>query len=92
MADAEALLQMREHLIAAAQHAGNIGANLDVILADGLAAQHRVISHRLGNLSHVQVEPPRDFSEHVIADESVIILRVHHHRDQRRALERIAAD
>ena len=51
--DLEPRLEVIENLVAAAQHAGNIRANLDVIFPDRLAAQHRVIQKRFRNLNDV---------------------------------------
>src|SRR5882762_2196189 len=60
------------------------------MLAPGLAMQHRVIRQRFLDLHVVQVQPPPDFRDHLVADASLLILRVHQHGDQRAALHRIA--
>ena len=73
-----------------AAHAGNVGADLNVIFSSALAAQHGVIRHCLGDLQNIQVEPERDFADHVIADVSELILRVDQHGNQRRSFHRIA--
>src|SRR6266851_2192660 len=90
VADFEALLGLVEQLIAAAQHARDVGADLHVVLAHGLAAQHGVIRQRLFHLHRAQIEPLRDFRDHFVAYAAVLVLRVHHHGNERAALEGIA--
>ena len=79
-------------LVAAAQHAGNIGADLNVIAPGRLAAQHRVIRERFGDLKSVQVQALRNFLENLIAQETELILGIEHHGNQRGALDGIASD
>ena len=59
------------------------------MLAHRLAVQHRVVLERLFDLNGVQVQPLRDFRDHLVADEAVLVLRIHQHRNQRAALHRI---
>ena len=92
IADAQALLHVRVKFVAATQHAGNVGADLNVIASDGLAAQHGVIRQSFGDLSHVQVQAQGDIREQLIAEEAEIILRVHHHGDQRGTLHGVASE
>ncbi len=82
VADFQALLGLVEQLIAATQHAR--------VLAHRLAAEHGVIGQRLFHCHRSQVQPPRDFRNHFVADVAIFILRVHHHGDERAALERVA--
>ena len=53
---AGAFLSMFVKFVAAAQHAGDVGADLDVIAPSGLAAQHGVVGERFSDLDDVQVE------------------------------------
>ena len=53
VADAELVLAVVEDLVAAAQHAGDVGADLHVVLAGGLGAQHGVVAE---DVAHVEVE------------------------------------
>ncbi len=89
VADLQALLGALEEFIAAAEHAGHIGADLNVMLAHGLAPQHRIIGEGFLDLKGVEIEAPGDLRDHFIADGAVLILRVHEHRDERAALKRI---
>jgi hypothetical protein len=81
--DLELFLHEFVELIAAAQHAGHIRADLNVKFPCPMAAQHRVILHRFGDLQSIQIEAARDFADHVIADVAELILRVQQHGDQR---------
>src|SRR6266852_6201113 len=90
VADFEALLGLVQQLIAAAQHARDVGADLHVVPAHGLAAQHGIIRQRLFHLHRAQIQPLRDFRDHFIAYAAVLVLRVHHHGNERAALEGIA--
>src|ERR1700730_15087091 len=90
MANFQALLRALEKSVAALKHARHIGANLHVVLAHGLAVQHRVVLQSLFNLHVVEPQPAPDLLDHLVAHAAVFILRVHHHGDQRAALGRIA--
>ena len=54
--DAELLLDMIDHLLRAAQHAGNIGAHRDVMAANGFGLEHRI---KGGDLIHLDVRQPK---------------------------------
>src|ERR1700722_12441951 len=49
MADAELVLKMVEEVVTTAQHATDVGADLDVVLAYGLEAKHGIVS---GDVAH----------------------------------------
>ncbi len=76
--------------VAAAHHAGNVGADLDVIAPGGLAAKHRIVSQRFGDLQDIEVEALGDFLEDLVAERAELILRVEHHGNQRGSLDRVA--
>src|SRR5215472_3253479 len=90
VADFQAFLGTLEDFVAAHQHASDVGANLHVMLAHGLAMQHRVVRQRFFDLDIVQIQSARDFRNHFVADVAVFVLRVHQHRNQRAALDGIA--
>ena len=52
VADAELVLEALEDLVAAAQHAADVGADLHVVLAGRLEAQHGVVG---GHVAHVEL-------------------------------------
>ena len=56
-------------------------------LAHGLAVQHGVVGESFFDLNVVQVQPPRDFRDHLVADAAIFVLRVHQHGNQRAAFE-----
>src|SRR6202022_2317981 len=89
VADFELLLNELIQLIPAAQHAGNVCADLHVIFSRALTAQHRVIPHRLGDLQRIQVKAARDRCNHVLGDVTELVLRVKQHGNQRRTPEGI---
>ena len=90
VADFQALFGSLENVVAAAQHAGDVGADLHVVLAHRLAMQHGVILERFLDLHGAKIEARGDFRDHFVADETEFVLRVHQHRDQRAALDRIS--
>ncbi len=78
-----------ENIVTATQHASDVGADLDVMLAHRLAMQHRVVGERLFDLNGAEIEASGNFRDHFVADETEFVLRVQQHRDQRAALDRI---
>jgi hypothetical protein len=91
VADTEPPLAVLQDAVAAAEHAGDVRADLQVIFAGGFASQHGVVGQRLGHLQDVQIEPPRDFFDQRIAEVAKLILGKQQHRHQRRALARVAS-
>src|SRR5262249_34639285 len=89
VADFEALFGVLQQLCTAAQHTGDIGADLHVVLADGFAVQHRVVSQGLLDLHVVEVEAPRDFGDQLIGDMAEFVLAIHQHGNKRAALDRV---
>ena len=89
VADAEGVLAVVEQLKAAAQHAGNVRADLHVVLAGGHGAQHGVVAEDVAHVELEQVEALCDLGDHVVGDVADLVLRVEQHGDQGRTLERI---
>src|SRR5579859_2531141 len=89
VADFEALFGALQNVVAAAKHASDVRANLHVVLAQRFAAKHGIVGERFFDLHGVKFEAPRYFRDHLVADEAELVLRVHHHRDERAALHRI---
>ena len=56
VADAELCLAVVEDLVAAAQHAGDVGADLHVVLARRYRAKHRVIAKDVANVELKEIE------------------------------------
>src|SRR5690606_31683447 len=54
--DAEPLLDVRENVVAAAQHAGDVRAHRDAVPADGLRLEHRIERSDLEHLDRRQVQ------------------------------------
>src|SRR5487761_890533 len=63
-----------------------------MIFSSGLAAQHRIIGQSFSHLCHVQLEAARNFFEDLVAQVAIFVLCVHHHGNQRGALDRVAPD
>ena len=91
IADAQPLLYVLVKFVSAAKHAGYVGANLNVIASGRLPPQHRVVRFRLGHLQHVQANSLGNFFQNFITQETKLVLRVHHHGNQRRTFDRIAS-
>ncbi len=77
----EFLSDVLENLVAAAKHARNIRANLDVKFSERLAMQHRVVRECFLNLNCFQIEAARNFGNQLVADEAEFILPVEQHRN-----------
>ncbi len=92
VADAELGLAVVEDLVAAAQHAGDVGADLDVVLAGGLGAQHGVVAEDGADVEVEEVEALGDLLDDGLGDVADLILRVEQHGDERRALDRVERD
>ncbi len=90
MPNLQPLLCAVEQCVPALQHAGHVRANLYVVLAHRFSAQHRVIRQGLFDLHVVQVQPSPNLRDHLIADATVLVLRVQQHRNQRAPLHGIA--
>jgi len=56
VSDAKLVLAVAENLVAAAQHAGDVGADLHVVLARRLGAQHGVVAEDVAHIELKQIE------------------------------------
>ena len=88
--DFQTLLCVLEKLVSPAQHAGHVRANLNVVLAPRLAAQHGVKPQGLLHLNCAKLQAARDLFDQFIRDEAVFVLRVQQHRNQRASLHGVA--
>src|SRR5580704_14703120 len=80
---------MVEDLVAAAEHARDVGADLHVVLACGFGAEHGVVAEDVAYVEFEEVEALGDLGDYGIGDIADLVLRVEQHRDECRALERI---
>jgi hypothetical protein len=90
MPNFQAFLRVRQQFGPTAQHARNVGANLHVMFAHQFAMQHGIKRQGLFHLHGFQVQAVCDFDDHLVGDAAVFVLRVHHHRNQGAALDRVA--
>src|SRR6266852_4690875 len=89
VAEFKAFFGVLEKFGATAQHAGDIGADLDVMFAHGLAAQHGVIGEGFLDLHMIQIEAGGNFGDQFVGDVAEFVLAVNQHGDERAALEGI---
>src|SRR6266849_3626741 len=89
VADYQPFLRAVQKFISTLQHTRHVRANLHVVLAHRLPAQHRVVRQSLFNLHVIKVQALPDFRDHLVADAAIFILRIHQHGNQRAALHRI---
>ena len=89
MADAELGLAVIEDLVATAQHAGDVGADLQVVLAGWLGAQHGVVRKHVAYVQLKNADALGDLGDDGVGDIADLILRVEQHGHERRALERV---
>ena len=82
MADAECLLAMVVKLVGSAQHAADIGADLDVIFACRPGAQHGVITDHIADFQFRQLGLPRQMRHNIIRDRANFILAVKQHGNE----------
>ena len=71
-----------EDVVAAAQHAADVGADLDVVFADGLEMQHGVVT---GDIAHVELgdaDAPGHFGNDRVGEIADFVLRIEQHGDQ----------
>ena len=90
--DAEAVLEVVQQLLAADQHARDVGADVDHVVAHRLALEHLVERRRAEHLGGGDVDQLGDVRHGVVGEVSVLLLRQVQQRDQRRLLDRIAGD
>ncbi len=81
-----------EDLVAAAQHAGDVGADLHVVLACRLGAEHGVVRKHVAYVQLEDADALRDLGDDGVGDVADLVLRVEQHGDERGALERVDGD
>ena len=79
-------------IVGAAQHATDIGADLDVVSAGGLEAQHGVVGGHVADFEFGDADALRDFGDHRVGEIADLVLRIEQHGNQRRAPHRIFLD
>ena len=90
--DAEAVLEVVEQLLAADEHAGDVGAHVDEVVADGLALEHLVERAGAEHLGRRDADQLGDVLHGVVGDVAVLLLRQVQERDQRRLGPRVPSD
>src|SRR6187402_787396 len=83
---------MVQKIVPTHQHAGDVGADLYVVLARWLGPQHGVVRKHAADVQFQKVKPLRDLRYHRVRDIADLILRVEQHRHQGRAAHRIDRD
>src|SRR5437899_12826377 len=74
--DAQPLLAVLKNFFRTAQHAGNIGAHLHVVLATRLRSQHGVVADYIAYFELSEVKTRRQFSDHYIAQLTDFVMRI----------------
>ena len=92
VADAEGGLAVVEDLVAAAQHAGDVGADLHVVFAGGLGAEHGVVGEHVADIELEDVDAGGNLVDDGFGDVADLILRVEQHGDEGGAPEGIDGD
>src|SRR5690606_19459527 len=90
--DAEPALEVVEQLLTAEEHAGDVRADVDDVLADRLALEHLV---ERGGAEHLGRRDPHqlgDVDHRLLGDVAVLLLGEVQQRDQRRPLAGVAGD
>ena len=83
---------MLPQLLAAAQQAADVGADLHVILAQRLAVQHGVVADHFVHLQRSHRTRRATSATSSCGSRADLILRVKQHRDHRRALAALAGN
>src|SRR5881227_1421793 len=81
VSDAKLLFAMFKKLFATAQHAGNIGADLDVEFAARLGRQHGVIADYVADLEFGQVQAAGNLCDDLIGEISDLVLPIQERRN-----------
>ena len=92
VADVEGVLAVVEELEAAAEHAGDVGADLYVIFARGPGAEHGVVAEDVADVELEEVEAGGQLGDYGVGYVADFVLRVEEHGDEGRALERVDRD
>ena len=89
VADAQLALAMVQNLFAAAQHAADVGANLNMVFAHGLGMQQGVIADHVADFELGQFGLFCQMCNRVIAQVAEFILRIQQHRNEEPSLRRV---
>ncbi len=90
--DAELLLETFVDLVGAAQHATDIGADLDVVFAGGLEAEHGVVGGDVAYFKLGNADALGDLGDDCVGEVADLVLRVEQHGDERGTLDGILLD
>ena len=90
--DAELLLAVVENFVAAAEHAADVGADLNVIFAGRLDAQQRVVADHVAHVELGDADPVGDFGDDRIGEVADLVLRVKQHGHESGAPHRVEGD
>ena len=90
--DAELLLAMVEDFVAAAQHAADIGADLDVVFAGGFGAQQGVVADHVADIELGDADALGDLGDDRVGEIADLVLRVEQHGDEGGALHGVEGD
>ena len=90
--DAQAVLEVVQQLLAAEQHARDVRAHVDDVVADGLALEHLVERARAEHLGRRDADQLGDVGHGVVGDVAVLLLRQVQQRDERGLAHRVAGD
>ena len=90
--DAKLLLECAQHDVGANEGTGEIRADLDDVVADGLQEEHVVERSHGETVSRRQVEPISNVLERLGREPAVVLLRVTKRRQNRAAAVRILRD
>ena len=85
VADAELFLKALVDVIGAAQHATDVGADLHVVFAGRLEAQHGVVGGDVAHFEFRDADALGHFGDHRVGEIADLVLRVEQHGNQRRA-------
>jgi hypothetical protein len=92
VANSQPFLAVFEDFLSTPNHARDVGAHLEVVLADGVAMEHRVVTDVLNHLDRPDINPAGDFLDDIVADKADLILSEEQTRDDGRSLQRVVGD
>ncbi len=83
MSDTEPLLAVFQNSVAVAQHAGDIRADLHVVLAHRLGPQHGVVAEYALHIVFADVDAPGNLGNHRVGNVTHLVLSVEQHGNER---------